>query len=156
MPELPEVERAARRLARAARGKTIASVKAIHPALKRKLSPAQTRAVKGKRIDRIERRGKYQLLHLDSGDTLVVQTTGFRDDGWLDINGSPLTNAAKWTERFRRVNYGNLEIEITVDDPKAYTRPWTVKIDQSIMLDTDLIEFICSENDRSGPHLVGK
>jgi len=78
MPELPEVERAARRLSRAALGKTIASVKAIHPALKRKLSPAQSRAVKGKRIDRIERRGKHQLIHLDSGDTLVVH---FRMNG---------------------------------------------------------------------------
>ena len=86
------------------------------------------------------------------GDTLVVETTGFRDDGWLDINGSPLTDAAKWTERFRRVNYGNLEIEITVDDPKAYTRPWTVKIDQRIMLDTELIEFVCAENEKSSAH----
>jgi len=86
------------------------------------------------------------------GDTLVVETTGFRDDGWLDINGSPLTDAGKWIERFRRVNYGNLEIEITVDDPKAYTRPWTVKIDQRIMLDTALIEFVCAENEKSSAH----
>jgi hypothetical protein len=86
------------------------------------------------------------------GDTLVVQTTGFRDGGWLDINGAPLTDAAKWTERFRRVNYGSLEIEITVDDPKAYTKPWTVKIDQSVMLDTDLIEFVCAENEKSTHH----
>jgi hypothetical protein len=86
------------------------------------------------------------------GDTLVVETTGFRDGGWLDINGSPLTDAAKWTERFRRSNYGNLEIEITVDDPKAYTRPWTVKIDQRLMLDTELIEFVCAENEKSSQH----
>jgi hypothetical protein len=86
------------------------------------------------------------------GDTLVVETAGFRDGGWLDINGSPLTDAAKWTERFRRLNYGSLEIEITVDDPKAYTRPWTIKIDQRIMLDTDLIEFVCAENEKSSPH----
>ncbi len=64
------------------------------------------------------------------GDTLVVETTGFRDDGWLDVNGSPLTEAGKMTERFRRVNYGNLEIEVTVDDPKAYTKPWTAKMTQ--------------------------
>lgn len=82
MPELPEVERAARRLDRAATGKTLASVKAIHPALKRKLSSAQSRAVKGKRIDRIERRGKHQLLHLDNGDTLVVH---FRMNGDWEI-----------------------------------------------------------------------
>jgi formamidopyrimidine-DNA glycosylase len=82
MPELPEVERAARRLAKAALGKTIASVKAIHPALERKLPASESRAVKGKRIDRIERRGKHQLLHLDSGDTLVVH---FRMNGDWEI-----------------------------------------------------------------------
>jgi hypothetical protein len=86
----------------------------------------------------------------------VVETTGFRDDVWLDVNGSPLTNTGKLTERFRRVNYGSLEIEVTVEDPKAYTKPFTVKVNQRIMPDTELIEFICTENDRSGPHLVGK
>jgi hypothetical protein len=90
------------------------------------------------------------------GDTLVVETTGFRDDVWLDIDGSPLTGTGKLTERFRRVNYGNLEIEVTVEDPKVYTKPFTVKVNHRIMADTDLIEFICQENDRSGPHLVGK
>jgi hypothetical protein len=90
------------------------------------------------------------------GDTLVVETTGFRDDVWLDINGSPLTNTGKLTERFRRVNYGNLEIEVTVEDPNVYTKPFTVKVSQRIMPDTELIEFICMENDRSGPHMVGK
>ncbi|MEO8910079.1 MAG: bifunctional DNA-formamidopyrimidine glycosylase/DNA-(apurinic or apyrimidinic site) lyase [Gemmatimonadaceae bacterium] len=82
MPELPEVERAARALRRAALGKTIAAVRAIHPALKRKLSPAQSRAAKGKRILSVERRGKYQLLVLDSGDTLVVH---FRMNGDWEI-----------------------------------------------------------------------
>ena len=82
MPELPEVERAARTLSRAALGKTIASVRAIHPSLRRKLPPARSRAVKGRRIDSIERRGKHQLLHLDSGDTLVVH---FRMNGDWEI-----------------------------------------------------------------------
>ena len=82
MPELPEVERAARQLTRAALGKSIASVKAIHPALKRKLSASQSRAAKGKRIESIERRGKHQLIHLDSGDTLVVH---FRMNGDWEI-----------------------------------------------------------------------
>ena len=86
------------------------------------------------------------------GDRLVVETTGFRDGGWLDVNGSPLTDAAKVTERFTRVNYGNLDIEVTVDDPKAYTRPWTVTIKNEVMLDTDLIEFICLENEQSTKH----
>jgi len=82
MPELPEVERAARQLKRAALGKSIASVRAIHPALKRKLSPSQSRAAKGKRIEGIERRGKHQLIHLDSGDTLVVH---FRMNGDWEV-----------------------------------------------------------------------
>lgn len=82
MPELPEVERAARRLSRAGLGKTIASVKAIHPALKRKLSPSGSRAAKRRRIESIERRGKHQLLHLDSGDTLIVH---FRMNGDWEI-----------------------------------------------------------------------
>jgi hypothetical protein len=90
------------------------------------------------------------------GDTLVVETTGFRDDGWLDINGSPLTDAAKMTERFRRVNYGILEIDVTIDDPKAYSKPFTVRVDHRIMLDGELIEFICNENNRDPQHMVGK
>ena len=82
MPELPEVERAARALRKAASGKTIASVRAIHPALERKLPPARARLVKGRRIKSIERRGKHQLLHLDSGDTLIVH---FRMNGDWEI-----------------------------------------------------------------------
>ena len=82
------------------------------------------------------------------GDTLVVQTGGLRDGGWLDIDGSPLTEAAKITERFRRVSYGRMEIDITIDDPKAYTKPWTVRVNQQIMPDEELIEFICLENQR--------
>jgi hypothetical protein len=84
------------------------------------------------------------------GDTLVVETSNFRDGGWLDVNGAPLTDAAKMTERFRRLDYGTLEIEVTVDDPKAYTRPWTaVKIRQRLLPDDELIEFICAENEQS-------
>jgi len=90
------------------------------------------------------------------GDTLVVQTTGFRDGMWLDRSGSPMTEAATMTERFRRVNYGNLEIEITLDDPKAYTAPWTVKLNQFIVLNTELVEYFCQENEKDQAHLVGK
>ena len=84
------------------------------------------------------------------GDTLVVETTGLRDGGWLDIFGSPLSDAAKITERFRRVSYGRLEIDITIDDTKFYTRPWTVRVNQRVMPDQQLIEFICLENQRFG------
>src|SRR5580765_8994537 len=86
------------------------------------------------------------------GDTLVVQTSGFRDGGWLDVNGSPLTDAGKMTEKFRRVNYGTLELELTVDDAKAYTKPFTVKFSQRLMPDDELIEFVCQENELSSAH----
>jgi hypothetical protein len=85
-------------------------------------------------------------------DTLVVETTGFRDEGWLDVNGSPLTDAARMTERFRRVNYGTLQVEVTVNDPKAYTKPWSVSLTQRLMPDDELIEFICQENEKSSAH----
>jgi len=90
------------------------------------------------------------------GDTLVVETTGFRDLMWLDEEGTPFTTAGKIIERFRRVNYGTLEIEVTVNDPKTFTKPWTIRLNQRLMPDTDLIEFVCSENNRSLWHLVGK
>jgi hypothetical protein len=82
------------------------------------------------------------------GDTLVVQTSGFRDGG--DIIGSPLTDAATVTERFRRPTYGRMEIDVTIEDKKAYTRPFTVRVNQRLMLDEELIEFICLENQRFG------
>jgi hypothetical protein len=67
-----------------------------------------------------------------------------------------MTDAAKLTERFRRPNYGNLEIEITLDDPKAYTAPWTVTLHQFIVLNTELLEYVCQENEKDQTHLVGK
>ena len=88
------------------------------------------------------------------GDTLVVDTTGLRDDGWLDVAGAPFTSQAHVTERFRRVNYGRLEIDVTIDDPKAYTKPWTVRVNQRLLPDQELIEFICNENERSSTHFV--
>ena len=90
------------------------------------------------------------------GDTLVVQTTGFPDGVWLDRNGSPLTDAAKVTERWRRVNYGRMEIDITVDDPKAYTAPWTITLIHNLVLDTELIDYICTENEKDAGKLLGK
>lgn len=89
------------------------------------------------------------------GDTLVVQTNGMRDGLWLDLAGDPMTDAAKVTERFRRLNYGNMQIEVTVDDHKAYTRPWTVKLNQYIVLNTELLDYICLENEKDIPHMVG-
>ena len=88
------------------------------------------------------------------GDTLVIESAGFRDGIWLDRNGSPLTEAGRITERFRRVNFGRMEIELTVDDPKAYTRPWTVKLNHLLMTDTELLDYHCGENEKDIPHLV--
>ena len=90
------------------------------------------------------------------GDTLVVESNGFKDLGWLDVEGSPLTDSGRIIERMRRVDYGHLETEVTIDDPKAYTKPWTVTVHHRIMPNTELIEFVCQENDHAGPHLVGK
>jgi hypothetical protein len=90
------------------------------------------------------------------GETLVVRTSGFRDGIWLDAAGSPLTDAATIVERFRRVNVGQLEIQVTVDDPKAYTKPWTTTLNQFLAVDTDLLDYICAENEKDVTHLVGK
>ena len=85
------------------------------------------------------------------GDTLVVESTNFRDGGWLDVNGAPLTDRGKIIERFRRPNIGTLEIDVTIDDPKAYTKPWTVRVNQRLLPDADLIEFVCNENNQFNP-----
>jgi hypothetical protein len=94
------------------------------------------------------------------GDTLVVETVGFRDGGWLDIDGSPLTDAAKMTERWRRLNYGAMQIDVTIDDPKAYTRPFSVRVHHRLMLDgmfdAELIEFVCQENNQAPRLMIGK
>ncbi|MEO8099053.1 MAG: hypothetical protein ABI811_15225 [Acidobacteriota bacterium] len=87
------------------------------------------------------------------GDTLVVETVGFKDDLWLDAAGNPLTNAAKMTERIRRTNYGNMEVEITIDDPSSYTAPWTVKVKQPLVLDSELLDYYCLENEKDYLHM---
>jgi hypothetical protein len=87
------------------------------------------------------------------GDTLVIETTGFMDDGWLDVRGSPLTSAGKITERFRRPTYGTLELEETIDDPTAYTQPFTAKVFYRFSPDTQLIEFVCLDKDAQ--HYIG-
>jgi hypothetical protein len=88
------------------------------------------------------------------GDALVVETNGLRDGTWLDRIGSPQTEAAHITERFRRVDVGHLLIDLTVDDSKAYTRPWTVTLAQRLVVDTDLLDYHCSDNERDSSHAV--
>jgi hypothetical protein len=97
----------------------------------------------------------YSSGHWD-GDVLVVETNGLRDGLWLDFQGDPITSSARLTERFRRPNFGALDIDVTIDDPKAYTQPFTVTVHQSLMVDTELLEFVCLENEKDQPHLVGK
>ena len=86
------------------------------------------------------------------GDTFVVETNNVRGaedgpfDGWLDVRGSPYSEQAKFTERYRRPIFGKLEIDVTVEDAKAYTKPFTVRINQRISVDEEPIEFICNEN----------
>ena len=94
----------------------------------------------------------YSTGHWE-GDTLVVETSGFRDDLWLDASGNPLTEEGKMTERIRRPTYGNLEVEITINDPKAYSAPWTVKVNQPLVLDSELIDYYCLENERDSVHM---
>jgi hypothetical protein len=88
-----------------------------------------------------------------SGDTLVIDTIGLRDDTWIDWNGSVLTQAAKVREQIRRPDFRHLEIQVTVDDPKAYTKPWTVTLRQRIVVDAELIDEICVENEQSLKHM---
>jgi len=93
----------------------------------------------------------YSVGHWED-DTLVVETVRLKDLGWLDVNGSPITEEGRMIEHFRRVNYGGLEIDITIDDPNAYTEPFTVRVNQQIMLNDELIEFVCNENEKSSQH----
>jgi hypothetical protein len=89
------------------------------------------------------------------GDTLVVTTAGYNDRTTLDLGGHPHTEALRVTERFRRRDAGHIDLQVTLDDPKAYTRPWTLPIELDLIPDEELIEYVC-ENERDAPHLIGK
>jgi hypothetical protein len=82
------------------------------------------------------------------GDAFVVETKGFNDKGWLDNAGKPATDALRVTERFVRKSFGSMDIVITIDDPKAYTKPWTVTQPLAFQADTELLEYICNENNK--------
>ena len=97
----------------------------------------------------------YSIGHWER-DTFVVESNNFRGveggnpaDAWLDQMGSPFTDQLRLTERFRRVNFGNLQIDVTINDPKAYTKPFTVRVEQQIVADGwEMTEFICHENQK--------
>jgi hypothetical protein len=88
-------------------------------------------------------------------NALVVDTTGFNDLTWLDISGYPHSEDLRTTERFTRRDFGHMQIEMTIDDPKAYQKPWTVVMHFELQADTELIEHVC-DNERDARHIVGK
>jgi hypothetical protein len=90
------------------------------------------------------------------GDEFIVETSGLNGKIWMDTNGHPLTEAAHVTERYHRLDYGHMTIQITIDDPKAYTKPWTITENPSLVPDTDLLEYVCEENNKDARHIVGK
>ena len=96
----------------------------------------------------------YSVGHWE-GDTLVVTTAGYNDRTTLDLAGHPHTEALRLTERYHRRDFGHLDLQVTFDDPKAYTRPWTLPIVFDLIPEGDLIEYVC-ENERDKPHLIGK
>jgi hypothetical protein len=97
----------------------------------------------------------YSVGKWDS-DTLVVDTIGFNDRSWLDARGHTHSNALHLTERFRRLDFGHMEVQMTIDDPKTYTRPFTIKLKQRLLPDTDLLEAFCAENEKDLIHVEGK
>jgi hypothetical protein len=96
----------------------------------------------------------YSVGHWE-GDTLVVTTAGYNDKTTLDLGGHPHTEALRVTERFHRRDAGHIDLQVTLDDPKAYKRPWTLPIELALVPDGELIEYVC-ENERDAQHMVGK
>jgi hypothetical protein len=90
------------------------------------------------------------------GDTFVAETINQNGKTWLDMRGLPGTEALKVTERYTRPTTGRIFIDVTIDDPKAYTKPWNVRLSWSLQPDIELIESICEENNKDVPHMVGK
>lgn len=90
------------------------------------------------------------------GDTFVVDTIGQNGKTWLDMRGLVATEALHVTERFTRPTIGRIDIDVTIDDPEAYSKPWSVKLSWNLQSDAELIEYICEENNKDVPHLVGK
>ena len=97
----------------------------------------------------------YSVGHWD-GDTLVVESNGFNERTWLDFGGSPHSEELRIRERIRRRDFGHIEIEETLTDPKIYARPWTIAIHANLITDTEMLEFVCAENEKDVRHLVGK
>jgi hypothetical protein len=89
-------------------------------------------------------------------DTLVVDTVGFNDRSWLDTSGHPHSEGLHLIERFHRLDFGHMDLQITIEDPKMYTHPFTIKYPQRLLPDTDILEFVCMENEKDRGHLDGR
>ncbi len=89
-------------------------------------------------------------------DTLVVDTRGFNDRTWLDAFGHPRTEAMHIVERFTRRDFGHMEVQMTFEDPGAYTKPFSIRFTQTLAPDTDVIEYVCAENEKDRQHLDGR
>ena len=96
----------------------------------------------------------YAVGHWE-GDTLVVESIGYKDTTWLDFAGNPHSEALRITERYRRVDFGHIEIEETFRDPDIYSRPLTAKVRATLVPDTDLLEYVCAENEKDRPRMIG-
>jgi hypothetical protein len=95
----------------------------------------------------------YSVGHWE-GDTLVVNSVGFNNEGWLDVGGNPQTESLRLTERFRRPDFGHLQLEVTFDDPKTFVKPFTLRMDKTYTADTEILEDVC-ENERDSARLTG-
>jgi hypothetical protein len=97
----------------------------------------------------------YSVGHWE-GDTFVVESRGFNARGWLDARGHSHSESLHLTERFHRINFGTMQLELIIDDPQTYTRPFSVRIKQHLMPDSDLLESFCAENEKDAAHEVAK
>jgi hypothetical protein len=97
----------------------------------------------------------YSVGHWE-GDTLVIETAGQNDKSWIDSGGHPHTEQLRVTEKWHRRNFGTIDLETTINDPGAYSKPWTVTYTLTLMPDTELLEYVCNENNKDVEHLVGK
>src|SRR5262249_9384985 len=97
----------------------------------------------------------YSVGHWE-GDTLVVESAGFNDRTWLDFGGHPHSEGLRVTERYRRLDIGHLDLKVTLEDAKVYARPWTIPIAVDLVTDTEMLEYVCNENQKDYDHLVGK
>jgi hypothetical protein len=97
----------------------------------------------------------YSIGHWE-GDSLIVESAGFNDRTWLDFAGHGHTEVLRMTERYRRRDFGHMDLQVTLDDPQAYVKPWTVSAGGALAADTELLEYVCSENEKDQQHLVGR